>query len=197
MTCEGTSAEIESFYVANQRRLFGVCYGWRWWNRVGYMLRHLLLAILLLSTAALSQEKAAPENVLAAIDIFHSTIPEIIKLYGPPEGVFAAPEPYPVGTKQYKWTRLTVTLRVLTEPTPAGDRIAAIQIDGDGDGKPISRTGRGLKLGEKAEAMRKVYGVEPSGQSTTIEWPNGLTLLVRANEKSRIDRLELSVERKP
>ena len=161
------------------------------------MLRHLLLVILLLSTAALSQEKAAPENVLAAIDIFHSTIPEIIKLYGPPEGVFAAPEPYPVGTKQYKWTCLTVTLRVLTEPTPAGDRIAAIQIDGDGDGKPISRTGRGLKLGEKAEAMRKVYGVEPSGQSTTIEWPNGLTLLVRANEKSRIDRLELSVERKP
>jgi len=160
------------------------------------MIRNLLLILLLCSTA-LAQDESAPETVLAGIDIFHTTIPEIIKLYGPPEGVFAAPEPYPVGTRQYKWSRLTVTLRVLTEPTPAGDRIAAIQIDGDGDGKPISRTGRGLKLGEKAKAIRKVYGVEPSGQSTTIEWPKGLTLLVRANENSRIDRLELSLQGTP
>ncbi len=161
------------------------------------MVRHLLVAMFLLSSASFAQEKTAPETVLAGIDIFHTTIPDIIKLYGPPEGVYAAPEPYPAGTKQYKWGRLTVTLRVLTEPSPSGDKINAIQIDGDGDGKPITRTGRGLKLGEKADAIKKIYGVLPTGESTTLQWPNGLTLLIHANAKSRIDRLELSLRTNP
>ena len=160
------------------------------------MIRNLLV-ILLLCSAAVAQEKNAPETVLAGIDILHTTIPDIIKLYGPPEGVFAAPEPYPAGTKQYKWGRLTVTLRVITEPTPTGNKITAIQIDGDGDGKPISRTGRGLKLGDKPAAIHKIYGIEPTGPSTTIQWPGGPTLLIRTDAKSRIDRLELTLKSNP
>jgi hypothetical protein len=160
------------------------------------MIRYLLV-ILLLGSTAFAQDKNAAESILAGIDIFHTTIPDIIKLYGPPEGVYAAPEPYPSGTKQYKWGRLTVTLRVLTEPSSSGDKITAIQIDGDGDGKPISRTGRGLKLGDKAEAVRKIYAVAPTGDATTVQWPNGASLLVHTNPKSHIDRMELSVKPNP
>lgn len=148
----------------------------------------------MLSSIAVAQDKGMPETVLAGIDIFHTTIPDIIKLYGPPEGVYAASEPYPVGTRQYKWGRLTVTLRVLTEPSPSGDKVTAIQIDGDGDGKPISRTGRGLKLSDKPEAIHKIYGQKSSGNTVTLEWPDGIVLMVRINEKSRVDRLELSLK---
>ena len=160
------------------------------------MIRNLLVIFLLCSTA-LAQDKSSPETVLAGIDILHTTVPDIIKLYGPPEGVYAAPEPYPAGTKQYKWGRLTVTLRVLTEPTSSGDKVTAIQIDGDGDGKPVSRTGRGLKLGDKPGAIHKLYGVDPVGPSTTVQWPNGPTLLIRTNAKSHIDRIELSLKSNP
>lgn len=162
-----------------------------------YMIRNLLVALFLLTTVAAAENKGAPETILANINIFHTTIADITKMYGPPEGVYAAPAPYPAGTKQYKWGRLTVTLRVLTEPTPSGDKITAIQIDGDGDRKPISRTGRGLDLGDKSDKIRKLYGVEPSGPTTTLQWPDGPTLLIRTNARSRIDRLELSLKQTP
>jgi hypothetical protein len=151
-----------------------------------------VLALLLCALSAPAQSPGPPETVLADIDIHHATIPEIEKLYGEPEGVFAAPAPYPVGTKQYKWGRLTVTLRVLTEPTSTGDAITAIQIDGDGDGKPVSRTGRGLKLGDKAKALHKLYGVEPAATFAKLRWPTGESLLVHLDARSRVDRLELT-----
>jgi hypothetical protein len=161
------------------------------WAHTSSMFRSFLVS-LLFSAAALAQAPGQPETVLAGIDIHHTTIPGIITLYGQPEGIYAAPAPYPAGTKQYKWGRLTVTLKVLTEPTATGDAITAIQIDGDGDGKPISRTGRGLKLGDKAQSIKKIYGVGPEGSSTTVQWPEGEVLLVHLNDKSRVDRLELT-----
>jgi hypothetical protein len=147
------------------------------------------------ATAAAAQAPGSPETVLAGIDIHHTRIPDIIKLYGEPEAVYAAPAPYPAGTKQYKWGRLTVTLRILTAPTATGDTITATQIDGDGDTKPISQTGRGLKLGDKAQAIKKLYGVELEGSSATLQWPDGEVLLIHVNDKSRVDRLELSLSR--
>lgn len=142
---------------------------------------------------ATAQAPGQPETLLAGIDIHHTRIPDIIKLYGEPEAVYAAPAPYPPGTKQYQWGRLTVTLKVLTEPTATGDAITAIQIDGDGDAKPISRTGRGLKLGDKAQAIKKVYGIKIEGSSATLQWPDGTVLFVHVDDKSRVDRLELSL----
>ena len=135
--------------------------------------------------------------MLAGIDIHQTKIADIEKLYGEPEGIFAAPAPFPVGTKQYKWGRLTLTLLVLTEPLSSGDQITAIQISGQGDGKPISSTGRGLKLNDKEHEVKKIYGVEPSTPSTTLHWPTGETLLIHFNDKQRIDRLELKLEPSP
>jgi hypothetical protein len=155
----------------------------------------LLFLALIYATGALAQASGQPETVLAGIDIHHATTADVIKLHGEPEGVYAAPAPYPPGTKQYKWGRLTVTLRVLTEPTPAGDKITVIQIDGDGDTRPISRTGRGLRLGDKAQAIRKLYGVELDGSSTTLQWPDGEVLLIHMNDKARVDRLELRLKK--
>lgn len=151
-----------------------------------------LLYVLLCSVAALAQS-GPPETTLAGIDL-HQTHISAIKMYGEPEGVYAAPAPYPAGTKQYKWGRLTVTLKILTEPTPQGDAITAIQIDGDGNGKPISRTGRGLKLGDKPQQIIKLYGSAATGESTTLTWSTGETLQIHVGSKERIDRIELSVK---
>lgn len=154
----------------------------------------LLFLALISATAAAAQASGQPETILAGIDIHHSTIADAVKLHGEPEGVYAAPAPYPSGTKQYKWGRLTVTLRVLSEPTPTGDKITVIQIDGDGDTRPISRTGRGLRLGDKAQTIKKLYGVELDGSSVTLQWPGGEVLLIHVNDKARVDRLELSLK---
>jgi hypothetical protein len=148
----------------------------------------------LLGAAAVLAQSGPPETALAGIDIHHTRIPDIIKIYGEPEGVYAAAAPYPAGTKQYKWGRLTVTLKILTEPTRQGDAITAIQIDGDGDGKSISRTGRGLKLGDKPQQIKKLYGTGATGASTILTWSTGETLQVHVGNKERIDRLELSVK---
>jgi hypothetical protein len=142
----------------------------------------------------LAQTPGPPETVLAGVDIHQTKIPEIIRMYGEPEGVFAAPAPFPAGTKQYNWGRLTLTLLVLTEPSPSGDRITAIQISGEGDGKPISSTGRGLKLDDKQQQIKKIYRVKSSGALTTLHWSSGETLMIRLNDKQRVDRLELKLE---
>jgi hypothetical protein len=152
-----------------------------------------LVFTLVCSVAALGQSNP-PENVLAGIDIHHTRIADIVRMYGDPEGVYAAPAPYPSGTKQYKWGRLTLTLKVLTEPTPQGDAITAIQIEGDGDGKAVSRTGRGLKLGDKSQSIKKFYGTETDGPSVTLTWPSGEVLLIHLSGKTRVDRLELSLK---
>jgi hypothetical protein len=152
------------------------------------------LILLLLVLPTMSQTQGSPETVLSGIDIRHTPIANVTKMYGEPEGVFAVPAPYPEGTKQYKWGRLTVTLLVLTQASASGDRISAIQAQGEGDGKPISRTGRGLKLSDKSEMIKKIYGVGAESPETMIEWPSGETLIIHLNDKSRVDRLELRLK---
>jgi hypothetical protein len=152
-----------------------------------------LVFALLCPLAALGQS-GPPETVLAGIDIHHSRIADIVRMYGDPDGVYAAPAPYPSGTKQYKWGRLTLTLKVLTEPTPQGDAITAIQIEGEGDGKAVSRTGRGLKLGDKIQSIKKFYGTDTDGGSATLTWPSGEVLIIHVSGKARVDRLELSLK---
>ena len=159
------------------------------------MLKQLLAAVLLsCSFAAAQTATGPPETVLAGIDLRHTTIAAIQKLYGQQDAMYAVPpDPYPQGTKLYKWGRLTVTLRVLTEPSPQGEVIKAVQVEGQGEpnDKPINKTGRGLKLSAKASEINKIYGREPSGAETKIQWPDGTILIVTLNDKQRVGKLEL------
>ncbi len=136
-----------------------------------------------------------PESVLAGIDIRHMRVADVQRLYGEQEAMYAVTaDPYPAGTKLYKWGRLTVTLKVLTEPTVKdGNLIRAIAIQGEGDpaNKAINKTGRGLKLGAKADEVRKLYGMHAGDGSTMIQWSDGTTLVVTVNEKERVSKLEL------
>ncbi|MGZ4815575.1 MAG: hypothetical protein ACXVZV_09215 [Terriglobales bacterium] len=158
------------------------------------MLKQLLAAILLCcSFLAAQTATGSPETVLAGIDIRHTTIPGIQKLYGQQDAMYAVPpDPYPQGTKLYKWGRLTVTLKVLTEPSPQGDVVKAIEVEGEGEpqDKPINKAGRGLKLGAKASDIKKLYGVDSSNGETKIQWLDGTTLIVTL-KKERVSKLEL------
>lgn len=155
-------------------------------------------AVLMLACALLAAQTLTaagdPETVLAGIDIRQMGIADIQKMYGQQEAMYAVPpDPYPPGTKLYKWGRLTVTLKVLTEPSAKGELIRAIEVQGEGEpGKQaINETGRGLRLGAKASEIKKLYGVEPSNGPATIRWSDGTTLVVTVNERGRVSKLEL------
>jgi len=160
---------------------------------------NLFAAILILSSALLTAQTApngtgTPETVLAGIDIHHTTIASIQKMYGQQDGMYGVPpNPYPPGTKLYEWRRLTVTLKLLMEPAGSAEVIRAISVEGEGEPgrQPINQTGRGLKLGAKSSEINKQYGVDASGGSTTIKWSDGTTLVISVNEKGRVSKLEL------
>jgi hypothetical protein len=147
-------------------------------------------------TAGTPSPKAAgePETVLAGIDVHHTTIAAIQKMYGPQDSMYAVPpNPYPAGTKLYKWGRLTVMLKVLTEPSDSGEIIRAIEIEGEGEpgDHAINKTGRGLKLGAKASEIDKLYAVGATNGTATLQWSDGTTLVITVNEKNRVRKMEL------
>lgn len=154
------------------------------------------LAVLSLSGALVFAQTATgpPETGLAGINIRAMKISDVQKLYRQQDAMYAVPpDPYPAGTKLYKWGRLTLTLKVMTEPSPAGEVIRAIEIDGEGEpqDKPINKTGRGLKLGAKIAEIKKLYGVDLANGLATIKWNDGTTLVIGVNDKGRINKLEL------
>jgi hypothetical protein len=140
-----------------------------------------------------AQQPTEPaETTLAGIELGRTTIADIEKMYGKANVVQSAGE-----TTLFQWQRLTVTLTVATQfdsknPSNPSGTVISVAIQGQGDNKEISRTGKGLKLGAKASDIRKVYGVQETQPSTTVTWPNGTTLLIRIDDKSRVDRLELT-----
>jgi hypothetical protein len=151
--------------------------------------------MLLASSILTAQSTSGPTEVsLAGINIKTMRIADVQKIYGQQEAIYAVPpDPYPQGTKLYKWGRLTVTLKAMTEPSVNGEIIRAIEIQGEGEpgDKPINKTGRGLKLGAKSKDIQKIYGVEPATPETKIQWPDGTTLIIGMNEKGHVSKLEL------
>jgi hypothetical protein len=154
----------------------------------------LLFICAVCSAQTASAPSGSPETVLAGIDIHHTTIASIEKTDGPHDAMYAVPpNPYPPGTKLYKWGRLTVTLKVLTEPKGSSEVIRAIEVEGEGEpgDKAINKTGRGLKLGAKAGDIHKLYGVDAANGSATLQWSDGTTLIVTLNDKNRVHKMEL------
>jgi len=158
----------------------------------------LFVSVLMLSCALTAQTApnatGSPETILAGIDIHHTTIPAIQSMYRQQDAMYGVPpDPYPPGTRLYKWARLTVTLKVLTEPAKGAEMIRAISIEGEGEpgDKAINKTGRGLKLGAKSGEVKKLYGVEPANGSATLKWDDGTTLIVTLNDKGRVSKMEL------
>jgi hypothetical protein len=133
-----------------------------------------------------------PETSLAGIELGHTTIADIEKMYGKANVVSNAG-----GTTLFQWQRLTVALTIATQfdpknPSDPSGTVISVAVQGEGDNKPISRTGRGLKLGAKVSDVKKIYGVEANSGTTTLNWPNGTTLSVRLADNQKIDRLELT-----
>ncbi len=158
----------------------------------------IFIFLLLYSALLFAQESpsGAPETTLSGINIRASSIADVQQLYGQQQSMLAVNSGgYPEGTKLYKWTRLTVTLKVLTEPSAKAEVIRAIQVEGEGEPgkKPINQTGSGLSLGDKASKIKDVDGTEPMDGSATVRWPDGTTLIIGVSEKGRVNKLELRV----
>lgn len=157
-----------------------------------------ICSALLFAQPGPSGPSGPPETILAGINTRTNSIADVQKLYGQQQGMFAVNSGgYPEGTKLYKWSRLTVTLKVLTEPSTAGEAIRAIQVEGEGEPgkKPINRTGQGLSLGDKAGKIKEVYDTEPVNGSATVNWPDGTSLIIGLNDKGRVSKLELRAPR--
>lgn len=161
-------------------------------------MRRLALTLLLLQSGlAFAQmlqsfPSAPPETTLSGIKL-RGSIEDVQKLYGQQQFLLAVnSDGYPAGTKVYQWTRLTVTLKVLTEPSSSGESIRVIEVQGEGEPgkKAINRTGRGLSLGDKASKIKEVYDAEPVNSSANLKWPDGTMLIVGLNN-GRVNKLEL------
>jgi len=153
-----------------------------------------LILLLVVSCSVVIAQTGLPETSLAGINLHQMRIADVQRLYGQQEAVYAVPPGrYPAGTKLYKWGRLTLTLKVLTEPLPTGEAIRAVEIQGEGEpgDKAINRSGRGLKLSSKSSEVKKLYGVDAIDGSTVIKWSDGTTLVVGFNDKHRVNKLEL------
>ncbi len=160
-------------------------------------MRLLRFALLLLWSALLLAQatpSGAPETTLAGINIRFNNITDVEELYGEQQAMYAVSQKgYAEGSKLYQWTRLTLTLKVLTQPSPAGEKISAIEIKGEGEPgkKAVNSTRRGLRLGAKSSDIKKLYDVDPVNGSATIKWADGTTLIVGVSEKGRVNKLEL------
>jgi len=162
------------------------------------MLRVLGLLVLFSASSAVAQSGRSvpgePERSLAGINFTQTGTADIEKMYGAHSAMIAVTEePYPAGTKLYKWGRLTVTLKVLTEPEAGHDVIRDIEVRGEGEpgNQLINRTGRGLKLGAKTSEIKKIYGIDGVSGANTLQWPDGTTLVIDVSEAGRVSRLEL------
>jgi hypothetical protein len=162
------------------------------------MPRFAILICLVLCSLSRAQSLAAasgpPETSLAGIELGHSTIADIGKMYGKPNVIQSSGS-----ITLFQWQRLTVTLTVATtydanNPANSDAKPVSIAIQGEGDPEKrgISRTGRGLRLGAKDSDVKKIYGIDVKKGSNTLTWSGERSLTIRMNDSGRVDRIELT-----
>ena len=91
-----------------------------------------------------------PENVLAGIDLEHTTLAQVVSKWG---------QPTTVQEEDYYWDKGTFKLHLIIESTKEqGEYIAAIEIEGNKFPDSLGRTGRGLRLGDSLRDLIRIYG---------------------------------------
>jgi hypothetical protein len=170
------------------------------------LVRDLLLVLLAtVSTAEadhLPKSKLAagkPDTVLAGIDVYHTTVQQIIARWGQPDAVRDIPDQGTVaGGRDYVWKKNGDEIICGTWNNKALQSIVySVEVRGT-VGTRSTSTGRGLEIGQRLTNIVAVYGkryaVSASklgGRQFTIQWSDETTLYITLNAMGRVVRMHL------
>lgn len=143
--------------------------------------------------------KGKPDTVLAGVDVYHTTVEQLIKRWGQPSLVRDIPDQGTVaGGRDYIWKKDGHKIDCGTWNDKG---VRSIVYSVDVQGTQIDRrfsTGRGLVIGQNGTSVRKIYGdryvVSPyhSGmRQLTIQWADDTTLYVLIDRSNRVVGLHL------
>jgi hypothetical protein len=138
------------------------------------------------------QARGRPEKELARIHLEHTKLPDVIRMYGKPSKVEKQPSPPDIALTDYYWNLSNGRLHLLMDQ----DYISLVEVEGS-----ALRTGRGLKIGDDLNDVRRIYGSRykvrkiPSANihEVMIQWRSEeFSLVVGLNKRGRIKSLSLS-----
>src|SRR5580698_6962733 len=127
----------------------------------------LLMLFLSFASAVLADDlpdrlraKGNADTTLAGIDVYKSTIKELIAKLGQPTRVMDVRDRDLVaGGRDYEWEKEGLKLVCGTWNDKGEDSVAySVEVWGTGSGNKIGITGRGLKLGATLEDIHRIYG---------------------------------------
>jgi hypothetical protein len=101
-----------------------------------------------------------PEMTLAGIRLTERTrLKDVIRLYGKPTRMKAweSSDPGFSSSYDYYWVKRALNLRVVVERLPGLESVGSIEVN-EGTGGKIGRTGKGLRIGQSLNDLRRLYG---------------------------------------
>jgi hypothetical protein len=141
------------------------------------------------------QARGRPEKELARIHLEHTMLADVIRMYGKPSKVEKQPSPPDIAMTDYYWNLSRGRLHLLM----VQNYISLVEIEGSLE-SVWSQTGRGLKIGDDLNDVRRIYGPRykvrkiPSADihEVIIQWRSKeFSLIVGLDKKGRIKSLSL------
>lgn len=142
------------------------------------------------------QARGRPEKKLARIHLERTKLADVIMMYGKPSRVVKQPSPPDIALTDYYWNLSQGKLHLLL----VQNYISLVEVEGSA-GSAWLQTGRGLKLGDNLDDLRRIYGPRykvrkiPSANihDVMVQWRSKeFSLIVDMDKKGRIKRLSLS-----
>jgi hypothetical protein len=153
------------------------------------------------------QALGKPEHMLSGIDVYKTTIAEVIKMYGEPTSKRDIPaegvKDGVGGTRDYIWERKGLRLLAGTGyHNEHESEVYNVDVWGSAPEGELGKSGRGLTLGSTLQHQKAVYGdrfFNSSGDtkyvsSVLIEWHDGTQMVIDYDVKGRIFHMQLSAD---
>jgi hypothetical protein len=151
------------------------------------------------------QALGKPEHMLCAIDVYKTTVAEVIKSYGEPtrkrdvpaEGVKDGIG----GERNYTWEDHGLRFAVWTGyHNERESRIYSVDVWGAATNGELGKTGRGLALGSTLQQQKALYETrffvsskdKARVKSVLLEWQDGTQLVVDYDSCGHISHMQLS-----
>ncbi len=146
-----------------------------------------------------------PEHMLSGIDVYKTTIAEIIKIYGEPTSRRDVPaegvKDGVGGERNYTWEKNGLRLAVWTgyhDDYESG--VYSVDVWGVTPNDGLGKSSRGLTLGATLRQQKALYGDHffvssrdrDRVKSVLIEWRDGTQLVVDYDSDGRISHMQLS-----
>lgn len=151
------------------------------------------------------QALGKPEHMLSGIDVYKTTIAEVIKIYGEPTGKRDVPaegvKDGVGGERNYTWEKKGLRLAVWTGyHNDRESGVYSVDAWGATSNDGLGKSARGLTLGSTLQQQKALYGDrffvsskdKDKVKSVLLEWRDGTQLAVDYDSNGRISHMQLS-----